>query len=178
MKHLLAWILLPLAGALALYALSPDRTITYTDVIVPAARIIEREPPIEVRFRDRIVYRYVEYEQRAVAPGGALEQAQAFCRPQVLMHTQTDTVFQVDTLVLMRSAVHRPGWFISKDDLLVTTVSSVGDLEARDYRVRPGFSAVAAGNDVLVRYPRMALPRELVEILAVLGVGFGIGKAF
>lgn len=147
-----------IVGALVLYAALPQKVISYPEVIVPAARIIEREPPTEVRWRDRIVYRYVTPDVRATAPGGALDDVARFCRPLVV--ASTDTV-RIGTPSVIRSVVYNPSLVpLRKDRLLVTSMNGYGDLFAEDYRVRPGYSVSFESG---VRYSRLAPLREIGE---------------
>lgn len=158
-------------GALALYAFQPDRTVTYPEVIVPAARILEREvvgPPTIV---EKVRYVYLQPEVRAVAPAGVAGDVRAFCRPVVV----SDTV-RVESPWVIRSVAETPSMVpLRKSKLLVTSMNGYGDVRAEDYRVRPGFSATW-GDDVSVRYPRGALFRELGEGLLWYG-GFRVLEA-
>ena len=148
------------AGALLFFIVAwPSEPVTYPVVIVPAARIEVREVPGEVRWRDRIVYRFVEAAQTAVAPTGGLADAEAFCAPFLV---EIDTV-TAPRRELVRSVVHNPALFpLRRDGLFVSSVSNDGELIGRDYSVRPGFGLRAA-DSVLVRYPRGSFVRELGE---------------
>jgi len=152
-----------IVGALLLYALSPDRTVTYPEVIVPAARIIEREmPPGPPRIVERVKYVYLTPDVRATAPGAVTADVARFCRP-VVVATQTDTIRAVPTTRLIRSVTHKSApWPLRRDYLLVTSMSGNGELLAEDFRVRPGFQA-SWGERVTVRYPRTAPITEIGE---------------
>ncbi len=64
----------------------------------------------------------------------------AFCRPTLL--ATTDTVVETPApRLLLRSGVHQPGWFFQKGRLLLIGPTSLGDLQALDYAVRPGFTS-------------------------------------
>jgi hypothetical protein len=64
-----------------------------------------------------------------------------------------------------------PGWFLQRDQLLLTGPTSYGDRVAADSLVRPGFSARTAGETVIVRYPRTGLLREGVGVVVPLAMG-------
>ncbi len=149
-----------IVGALVFYALYPDRVHSYPEVVIPAARIIEREPPVEVRWRDRVVYRYVIPDVRATAPGGAIDDVVRFCRPVSVMG-QDSTIRGVSSPAVIRSVVHNPSLVpLRKDRLLVTSMNGYGDLFAEDFRVRPGYSISFNSG---VRYSRFAPLHELGE---------------
>lgn len=149
-------------GAVALYALTPYRPDPHTDRIVVPARAIEvREVPGEVRWRDRIVYRYVPADLTSLAPDGARLTVESFCAPTIAF-ARGDTTPQPRT-ELIRSVTHRSAWLpLMRGELLVTSASSAGDLLARDFRVRDDFG-VGTGDSVLVRYPRLGLAKEVTR---------------
>ena len=99
----------------------------------------------------------------ARAPGGAQGEVPAFCRPTLLALTDTVEAETPPPRLMLRSGVHSPGWFFQKDRLLLTGPTSLGDLLALDYAVRPGFSFRTSGDSALVRYPRSGLVRQSVE---------------
>lgn len=160
-----------LVGALVAYLLLPNDPVTYTDVVVPAARIIEREPPDRPpTIIERVRYVNVPPAQVATAPGGATDDVARFCRPTVVAKTDTVEVPVADPMLLFRSVSfdERPIWNpLAKDELLVTGPTSLGDLKALDYPVRGSFDVRASGDTALVRYPRGALVRDVVETGAV-----------
>ncbi len=171
------WVLLPMVGALAVYALTPPRAPTYRDVVVTRTQIEEREPDTVRTFVDRIVTVEVPARQIATAPLGAQDDVARFCAPTVV--TLTDTVVVMsDPAYLIRSITHEPGWFWQRDKLLLTGPTSFGDLVAMDYDVRPGYTARAVGPDVLVQYPRTALIRELIEPALAVLAGYGLAQVF
>jgi hypothetical protein len=157
----LGWVL---AGALVCYILLPNREWSYPEVIVPAARILEREVPGEIRWRDRIVYVYLAPDVRAVAPGGATEDVARFCRPVVVADSgQTRTDRPVPSVI--RTVSWTPSIVpLRKGALLVTSMTGYGDLVAEDYTARAPFG-IAAGLDepyrTVVRYSRLAPVREV-----------------
>lgn len=175
-KRLLEWLLVASIGALGLYALAPAaEPVTYRDVIVSDTVILEREPPARPpTIIERIRYVTIEPRQVATAPGGGASDVAEFCRPTVVATTDTVEVPVVDPMLLLRSVSHDPGWFWQRDNLLLTGPTSTGDLRALDYSVRPGFSVRVHGDSALVRYPRTALFRELLEVALPLGIGFGM----
>ena len=165
MKRLLFWaILMACVGGIAGYAFGQDHDpVVYRDVIVPAARIVEREVPGEVRFRDRIIYRYRTPEIVATAPGGAGLTVSTFCAPTVAVATQ-DTVYVPQTTELVRSVTVSSPWLpFRSSKLFVSTATSTGDLIGRDYRVPADFG-VGTGDSLLVRSPRISpLAKEVAR---------------
>lgn len=152
-------------GALALYVLAWRGPIPYPEVIVPAARIIEREVPSgPPGIVERVRYVYLTPDVRAVAPASVLDDVARFCRPVVV--ASTDTI-QVPSPTVIRSVVYRPSLVpLVKDQLLVTSMDGYGDLVAEDYSVRAPFG-IAAGLEepyrTTVRYSRLAPVREVAE---------------
>lgn len=152
----LSWAL---AGALALYAVVDTAPVRYPEVIVPAARIIEREVPGEIRWRDRIQYVYLQPDTRAVGTDGALADVQRFCRPIAVPDAPAPSV--------IRTVSFTPSLLpLRKGSLLVTSFDATGTLIAEDFSARAPFG-IRAGLDppyqTLVRYDRLSLPRELAH---------------
>ena len=151
----------------------PNESVIYRDVIVADTVILEREVPGEVRFRDRIVYRFPEASVTATAPEAARGDVASFCAPTVALVTRTDTVVEAPPLPrreLIRSVEHQPALFpLRRDGLFISSMSNDGDLIARDYKVRDGFG-LRASDSVLVRYSRFGVGRELLQ--GVLWYGF------
>jgi len=142
----------------------PSEPVVYPEVIVPTARIIEREPDTIRTFVDRIVTVEVEPTQVAVAPGGATEQVQQFCKPLVVAHTDTvESGATVDPMLLLRSVSYDRKWAWRKDHLLLTGPTNEGDLRALDFDVRGDFTARTVGENVLVQYPRGSLIYDVWE---------------
>jgi hypothetical protein len=154
----------------------PPAEVVYERVEVPVEVIIEREPDTIRTFVDRIRTVEVQPIQVAISPAAVVREVAAFCAPTVpLFHT--DTVYVLpDTQLLLRSVTHKAGWFISKDQILLTGMTNYGDLVAMDYAVRDGFTARATGNDVLVQHPRMGLLRDITEIVIIAGITFVITR--
>ena len=165
-----------LVGALFFYVIAPDNTITFTEVIVPAARIIELEPPTEVRWRDRIVHHYVAPTEVATAPGGATAELAAFCRPLILSTTDTVEV-EVPSKVLLRSGVTRDGWWTQRSQVDLTGIMNNGDLTRFSFSVRPNWDFRTSGDSVLVRYPRISVFKQIAEFGIPLVLGFGVCAA-
>ena len=170
------YLLGAVVGCLVLFSTAwPESHVPYPEVIVPAARIIEREPDTVRTFVDRIRFVRAAPVVVAIAPAGAMSEVAAFCRPSILAVTDTVEV-EVPARVLLRSVTHRPGWWFQADRLELTGPTSLGDLKAFDYRVRPGFTARTSGDSVLVRYPRTGLFREVVEVAVPLLLGWTVAR--
>ena len=157
-------------GALVAYLLlAPGgKGPTFDRVIVPAARIIEREPDTVKTFVDRIVYRDAPRIQVAVAPRAAVQVVNEFCAP-VVLQAVGDTLTSSRRLIAIRSGTHRPtSWWnpiapLRRAGLTLTGFTNDGDLEQSDYSVRDGFSFRAAGDSLQVRYPRFAGAGDVVD---------------
>ncbi len=166
-----------LIGFLAAWLWAPRKDhVPYPEVIVPAARIIKREPDTVRTFVDRIRFVNVQPILVARAPGGAQGEVAAFCRPTLLALTDTVEVEPPAPRLLLRSGVHSPGWFFQQARRLRTGPTSLGDLQALDFPVRPGFTFRTSGDSVLVRYPRSGLGRELLEFGITLAGGYMLGR--
>ena len=162
---------LAVIGFLVGFVTKPPTPVIYETVEVPVERIIEREPDTVRTFVDRIVTVQAEPLQVAIAPGAVVDRVHSFCAP-VVAEIKRDTVFVVEPQFLLRSVTHRPGWFWATDDLLLTGLTSLGDFEARDYKVRPGFTARTVGSDVLIQYPRSSLAHDFAEWAIVAGLTY------
>lgn len=163
-----------LAGVWVGRVSAPDPPPVYREVEVPVERIIEREPDTVVRWRERLVVQTVTPRQIATAPGGAADHVSAFCRPQVL--TVTDTLAAPPPpVILMRSVTTSNAWPLQRQNVLVTGVTSYGDLSAADFRVRPGWSVRTVGDSLLMREPRLGWWRDVVYTLAVGAIGYTLG---
>ena len=65
-----------LIGAIFAYLLTPNDPVTYTEVVVPAARIIEREPPARSpTIVERIRFVVFSYGHRKALPTPAAASA-------------------------------------------------------------------------------------------------------
>lgn len=164
-------------GVAVLLFARPDPEVIYDLVEVPVERIVEREPDTVVRFVDRIRYVTPDPVQIAVAPLGAATQVASFCAPSVLTAAADTVTDRPPEQLLLRSVVHDPGWWFSKDRLTLTGPTSYGDLQAIDVDVRPGFTVRTVGDSVLVRYPRTGFAREAVEVGGPLLLGLLVGMA-
>ena len=164
--HIAGRALYAALGAVLVIVLAwPSDVVVYRDVVVADTVILELEVPGEVRFRDRIVYRFPQADLTATAPAAVVSDVQEFCRPTVQLLIKTDTVQlpPIPRRELIRSVMHQPAMLpLKRDGLFVSSVSSTGDLVARDFKVRTGFG-VRASDSVLVRYSRFGIGREILE---------------
>jgi hypothetical protein len=152
--RLLYLILGAAAGAWLFQSCAPADVVPYPEVIVPAARIIEREPPARPpTIVERIVYVAPQPTLTARAPSGAVEAVDRFCRPVTLV--RTDSVTVVDTVLVIRSGSWNESWWTPRpDELRLTGFTNVGDLEERTYRTRGSFDFIAVDDELVVRYGR------------------------
>lgn len=160
------------AGVLVMMLVVTPYQPVYRNVVVSAARIVEREPPASPpTIVEKVVYQYLQPSVQAEAPGGALGDVQSFCKPVVV--AVTDTVLVPDRQLLLRSVSVDPGWFLGKDEVFVSGLTNTGDLWSADYRVRPGaWSARVAGDSILMRQPRTSIIRQGAELAAPVAIGW------
>jgi hypothetical protein len=155
----------------------PD-PVTYTDVIV---REVQGEPDTVRTFVDRIVYRERPPTQVATQPGGGTDTVSDFCKPDTVMVVDTlagDTVWvPADTVFLLRSVAHTPGWFFARDRVDLYGPTSAGDLRHVSLRAYPGWS-VRTHPELLIREPRLGWWREAAEAGVYLTTGYLIGRIF
>jgi hypothetical protein len=160
-----------IAGALLAFILFlPEPEIfPYRDIIV---KEIQGEPVVERTFVDRIVYRDRQPDLVATEPEGGTDVVEDFCHPDtVLRVVKGDTVWvQADTVYLLRSVVHDPGWFFQRDRVRIYGPTSTGDLREMRFRTYPGWS-VRTDPELIFREPRLGWMREAVEALAFLWLG-------
>lgn len=161
-SRLVEWVMVAVVAWLAMYALADGPSVIQEPFIILHREQVEAsEPPVEVRWRDRVVYKYLQPDQVALAPGGATDAVASFCRPVTV--TATDTVY-VDPQVLVRSGVTRDGWWLQRGRVDLVALRNDGDLLRYSYPTRPGWDFIASGDSLLVRYPRLALPRQVAEV--------------
>lgn len=159
-----AWLLLPIAGALALYVVAwPAEPIIYREVIVATHEIERREVPEAPTIRERIVYREVPVVITARAPGGAAPAVAEFCKPVVAIALGDSTPPPPPQELVRSVSTGRPWLPFRRGDLFVSTLTSHGDLVGRDYRVWPGYG-LRAGASLVVREPRLGWTHEFVRV--------------
>lgn len=166
------------AGAFLFQSCAPADVIPFPEVIVPAARIVEREPPARPpTIIERIVYVAPEPSLVARAPSGAADALDRFCRP-VSVVQRPDTVTVVDTVLVLRSGVFNETWpWAGADELRLTGFTNVGDLEERTYRTRGSFDFIATGDDLVVRYGRFNAALDWLDFGARAWSVFSIVRA-
>ena len=177
MARLLPVILALIIGAGLMYTCGPEpEPLKYTEIRVDT---IIGEPDTVRTFVDRIVYREREPEITVVQPGGGNEIVEDFCKPDTVQTiVQGDTIWApADTVYLLRSVIHDPGWFLKRDNITLFGPTSVGDLQEMRFRSYPGWT-VRTGNDVLFREPRFGWFRPVVEGITYIGIGYLAGRIF
>lgn len=163
MADRLLYLLLGAAvGAFAFQSCGSPELPSWPEVVVPAARIIELEPPDRPpTIVERVVYRNIGPAQLASSPGGALEELASFCRPVVV--STVDTVEVADPQLLLRSGSWDDSWWGS-DELVLTGFTNAGDLRRYVYHPRGGFDFRTSGDSILVRSGRFNLIRDAWEL--------------
>jgi len=165
----------------------PQPEPVYRDVIVPEERIVEVERiDTIVQWRERIVYKHTPATQIATAPDAGQPDVDVFCADAIRRATRADTNAPdtnardtvnnlppaVDSHLLLRSVRTTDPWFLGKPSLILTGPTSTGDLRQLTYDVRDGFEARVHADSVIVRYPRHAVLKQLLEFGIVFGAGY------
>ena len=132
----------------------------------PEVRYQRVEVPVEV---------IVERIQVAIAQEGALTLVQEFCKPVTIV--QTDTI-EIQPTLLLRSVSVNPGWWMGRDEILLTGPLSNGSLAAIDYRARGSWSSRVNADSLIFRQSRSGFLHGLLEFALPLAVGFGVAKVF
>tara|TARA_R110000787_G_scaffold79469_1_gene173678 strand:- start:6837 stop:7364 length:528 start_codon:yes stop_codon:yes gene_type:complete len=149
--------------------------VRYQRVEVPVEVIVEREPDTVRTFIDRIRHVTVAPIQVAIAQEGALTLVQEFCKPVTIV--QTDTI-EIQPTLLLRSVSVNPGWWMGRDEILLTGPLSNGSLAAIDYRARGSWSSRVNADSLIFRQSRSGFLHGLLEFALPLAVGFGVAKVF
>lgn len=150
---LLVWLLLP----------GPQLIDDPRPVFVERERIVELEPDTVRTFIDRIRFIAPRPVRHQIAVGGGELELASFCRPSGLEEGAPlpPEELLLRSVTFRRNALWRP---FDADRLLVTGLTSYGNLKARDYRTRGSFSVAAGpGADVSVRYGRFSMLRDAYE---------------
>lgn len=174
LTHLLGrggWLIL---GILLLYDVLPGAPNgpTYDRVIVPVRAIETREMPAKPRIIDHLSWKFPAATVTAVAPGGGLEEASAFCRPVVArIRHDTAAAAAAPRRELVRSAdVSEPWLPFRPTGVFISSVSSGDELLGRDYEVH-GSWGLRSGDSLLVRHQRLWPVKELVRGTPWIAVG-------
>jgi len=174
-----------LAGAVLFFVFGPKPSPeVYTEYIVHE---IQGEPQVEIRWREKIVYRDREPEVTVTQPGGAEDTVEDFCRPdtvrQIIHDTvtgQTDTVYVArDSMLLLRSGKMEDGWFPWNRDLYVLYgVMSNGDLTETRFRSYPGWQWTTDGPRIVWRESRFGWIKPTLPYMGVAGLFYLAGSVF
>lgn len=158
-----------------LWALSrPGPTpVAYREVIVDT---IIGEPDTVRTFVDRIVYRERDPEIVYIDREGGEDVVEDFCRPDTVLVADSIWV-PADTVFLLRSVSHDPGWFLRRDRVTVWGPTSTGDMREVHYRTYPGWS-LRVGSESVFREPRFGWWRNALEAGIYFGLGYIGGKIF
>lgn len=164
----------PLALALVCLAVGwfghrPAPVVRYRTVTVTKEHIMQGEPHVEVRFRDRIVYRTVEPEQVATAPQAAVTDVARFCAPSVRTALADTTAPEPDPALLLRSLTY------DGHDLELWGPVSNGDLWRGSYRVHAPLTARVDGDSAIVRGQRLWWVKPAAKGAVLVGVGALLG---
>lgn len=171
-----ALVLVLLVGAASLgrcTAPIPNPETILERVIVTDTLIVESEPQVEIRWRDRIVYRTIEPTQVAEAPTGGMADLQAFCAPSAAL-PGPDSVPPPPRAVLLRSIDTDPSWWWSAQEVRVVGVTSSGGLQRTAFQAPVGWTLRMDGDAAVVRGPRFNW-RGFAEFALPLVAGYAVG---
>lgn len=164
-----------LAAGLALAFLagrcsSPPGPVTYERVIVPESVLVRSAPDTIVQWRERVVYRTVQAEPRAEAPGAAETDVARFCALARDTVRITDTV-HVAAAAPPRLALAYAGRFDGRR-LSLWEITSDGARVREDFRVRVPHQWAIRGDSALVQSSRWWWVRPLLACLPPAGAGW------
>ncbi len=145
--------------------------VRYRTVTVTKERIVQGEPRIETKWRDRIVYPTVQPEQVATAPQAAVTDVARFCAPSVRTALADTTHAVSDPALLLRSLTY------DGHDLELWGPLSNGDLWRGSYRVHAPLTARVDGDSLLVRGQRLWWVKPAAKGAVLIGVGALLGAA-
>jgi len=163
-------------GMLLLGILKPDRVFPDYDRII--VHEIRGEPDTVRTFVDRIVYRDRKPEVVVTQPGGGEDVVEDFCNPDTVMVVDTlegDTIWiSTDTVYLLRSIVHDPGWFVQRDRITTYGPTSASDLLEMRFTSWPGWS-LRTHPELIFREPRLGWIKPIVEYGSVATLFYFLG---
>jgi len=176
-----AVLLFAVVGVVAFVAgrVTADTRVEYRRVIVPA---VAPAPDTVVRWRERIVYRTVQAEQRAEAPGTGAREVAAFCGAAA---AATDTVRVVDTVRVAaapapparRLALAYAGRYDGRRLELWSLLSDGGRQHESFRGVRVPHEWAIQGDSALVQSSRWWWLREVARSVPAAGAGALAGGA-
>ncbi len=142
-------------GAVTLYAMLPNapEPPDYPRVVVHKEVIEALEPEVQIRWRDRIVWRDRPAIQVATAPTGGEEDVARFCWPLLLSRTDTVKVPPQEPTLLLRSGSIDERFF-GASQLRLTGPLSTGGLVQSTHAVRGSTQFRVDGDSVIVRGSR------------------------
>lgn len=154
--------------------------VEYRRVIVPA---VPAAPDTVIRWRERVIYRTVQAEQRAEAPGTGSAAVEAFCQAAAAA-AATDTVRLVDTVRVAaartpaeRLALAYAGRYDGRR-LELWSLATDGARQHETFRgVRPPYEWTLHGDSAIVRASRWWWLREVARSAPAAGAGALIGGA-
>ena len=159
-----AWLIVGMvSGVVLMQFFGPEPFVEFPEVIVPAARIIELEPPARPpTIVERVVYRFPPV-RTARAVGGGTAAVSAFCEP-VLTPIQTDTVVvTAGPILMLRSGVYNRSWW-GKDNLRLVGPTNMGDLLQLSYHTLGSCDFRTSGDSVIVRYGRFNAVKDYARM--------------
>ena len=177
MRYLFIGIISLFLGVIGYHLLAPTPDpIIYREVIVDT---IYGEPDTVRTFVDRIVYVEKEPELIVTDPDGGEDLVEDFCHPDTVLEVvEGDTVYlPQDTVYLVRSVVHKPGWLLGRDQITFYGPTSVGSLQEVRFKSYGGWS-FRSDPEILFREPRFGFLRQVVEAGVYIGLGYLGGKVF
>lgn len=179
-RHLAGAARIVLGMFIGVYAwayFGPEVEPLYRDVIVPVEVLVKSEPDTVVQFKERIVYRTVAPEQRAVAPGGAAATVDSFCAEQAAVEPSDSAGSEAPASSSAVPALIRSGRY-SGNTLTLWEVQADGGLAVETFKgVRAPFQ-FSIGERALVQSSRWWWVDDAVKGAIVFGGGFVAGRVF
>lgn len=155
MRSLAFGLLCAVAGALALWTFQPTPEPEYRDVIVTRDVIVKGEPDTVVKIVERVKWRTVVREVRAVAPLAATETVVRFVEAATAA-ADTTRADSVPVMALIRSGTY------NGRTLTLWQAQSDGDLARESFNVRAPFRFTMQGDAAFVQGNRWWWVRPLL----------------
>jgi len=161
----IAWLFVgAISGIVFFQQCGPEPFVSFPEVIIPVARIIELEPPDRPpTIIERVVYQFPP-ASTARALGGGTAAIEAFCQPLIAAIKQdTVVITTVEPQLFLRSGTLDQSWW-GKDNFSVTGPTNTGDLLRLSYHTRGSFDFRASGDSVIVRYGKFNIFKDYAQL--------------
>lgn len=158
--------------------ISVDAAPVYQTFQVDPPQIKAREPRVVTRWRDRIVFREIEPEFVATAPGGGEDRIIEFCRDSGLAVPDTTTAPEQPVTRFVYAGRLNRGWLpFSSDRVNLFSLGSDASTQESEWRTHGSFEFVT-DQTVVLRGSRFWYVKELVRVGLPFAAGYATGKVF